>query len=288
MRYLKLLLVLLALGGLPTATIAYHGSKEEAVALVQRALQHIQQVGLDQALADFKQPGNPFQDHDLYVFVYDFQGNNLANSIPIKLPAVNLRDVRSADGKLVIQQMIEMSKASGGGAFQYDWINPETNQVQSKISYFKRIPGVEAFLGCGYYKEPAVKELGPKQKAVQLLHKALEHIGQVGLKQALKDFKQPDNPFRDQELYVFVYDFEGNNLANTVPLNLPGANLKDWRSPDGKLVIQQMIEMSKRSGGGAFEYDWTNPKTKAVQSKISYFRRIPDFEGFIGCGYYQP
>jgi hypothetical protein len=152
MRYLKLLLVLLALGSLPTATVAYHGSKEEAVTLVQRALQHIRQVGLEQALADFKRPGNSFQDHELYVFVYDFQGNNLANSIPIELPAVNLKDVRSADGKLVIQQMIEMSKTSGGGAFEYDWINPETRTVQSKISYFRRIPDFEGFVGCGYYR----------------------------------------------------------------------------------------------------------------------------------------
>ena len=62
----------------------------------------------------------------------------------------------------------------------------------------------------------------------------------------------------------------------------------DYRSPDGKLVIQEMIAMTKASGGGAFEYDMINPETTEVQSKISYFRKIPDFDGFIGCGYYKP
>ncbi len=126
-----------------------------------------------------------------------------------------------------------------------------------------------------------------KREAMELVHKALKHIATVGLEQALRDFKQPDNPFRDGELYVFVYDFQGNNLANSAPINLPGVNLKDVRSPDGKLVAQQMIEMSKSSGGGAFEYEWINPQTGRIQSKISYFKRIPGFDGFVGCGYYQ-
>lgn len=290
MRMIPLLTTLL-LGGLLSAALpakAQHGTKQEAVQLVQGALKHIEAVGLEQALEDFKKPDNPFQDRDLYVFVYDFQGNNLANSTQLGLPYTNLKDVRSADGKLVVQEMIEMSKSSGGGAFEYDWINPETGRVQSKISYFKKIPKFDGFIGAGYYKpEPEPAELTPKEKAVRLVQEAVKHIEAVGLEQALEDFKKPANPFRDGELYVFVYDFDGNNLANSTTLDPPGDNLKDYRSPDGKLVIQEMISMTKSSGGGAFEYAMINPQTNEVQSKISYFRKIPGFDGFVGCGYYR-
>jgi signal transduction histidine kinase len=53
-------------------------------------------------------------------------------------------------------------------------------------------------------------------------------------------------------------------------------------------VIQQMIAMTKANGGGAFEYEMLNPVTRQMQPKISYFRKLPDFDGFIGSGYYQP
>lgn len=292
MRYVPLLMALwlgnLLLAALPA--YADHGAKQDAVHLVQKALKHIEAVGLSQALEDFKKPDNPFQNRDLYIFVYDFQGNNLANSTPLSLPFTNLKEVRSADGKLVVQEMIEMSKSSGGGAFEYDWLNPETGKVQSKISYFRRIPGFDGFIGAGYYKpeQQAQAELCSKEEAVALVDKALKHIEQVGLTQALEDFKKPDNPFQYRELYVFVYDYQGHNLANSTLLNPPSDELLNYRSPDGKYVIQQMIEMTKSSGGGAFEYDMLNPHTHETQSKISYFKKIPNFDGFIGCGYYRP
>jgi signal transduction histidine kinase len=260
-------------------------AKKEAVELVRKALAHIDEKGLEQAIADFKQPGNPYQDGELYVFVYDFEGNNLANSVALDLPGVNLKDQRSPDGKLVIQQMIEMSRAGGGGAFEYDWINPQTGRVQSKISYFRKIPDFDGFIGAGYYQ---ARYPVPKQEAIALVRKALEHIEAAGLEQALMDFKTPGNPFQQGELYVFVYDFAGNNLANSVELNPPSTNLKDYRSPDGKLVIQQMIEMTTAHGWGAFEYEMLNPTTNQFQPKISYFKRIPGFDGFIGSGYYIP
>ena len=140
-------------------------------------------------------------------------------------------------------------------------------------TYLKNAHSVLLFLGLlmisfGSWAE----EPNAKKAAIALIGKAMAHIEAVGLEQALRDFQSADNAFQDGELYVFVYDFDGNNLANSVPLDLPGANLKDIRSPDGKLVVGQMIEMSKASGSGAFEYDWVNPETRQVQSKISYFK----------------
>ncbi|MEZ5583706.1 MAG: hypothetical protein R3F37_13980 [Candidatus Competibacteraceae bacterium] len=121
------------------------------------------------------------------------------------------------------------------------------------------MPDFDGFIGSGYYLEE--KPLA-KREAIALVRKALTHIDKVGLEQALQDFQQSDNPFRDGELYVFVYDFAGNNLANSarsvyrVELD---KNLKQVRSPDGKLVVQQMIEMSKRGVGVHSSMTWSIP-----------------------------
>jgi signal transduction histidine kinase len=287
MRFIKLLSAILALGSLLIVPVSAfeRGTKKEAITLVQKALAHIETVGLEQALQDFKKPtDNPFRDRDLYVFVYNYQGDNLANSAQLNLPDTNLKNYRTPDGKLVVQEMIEMTKANGGGALHYHFFNPQTNEVEPKISYFKKIPDLDGFIGCGYYE---VDEAEAKKAAMELLRKAMNHIETVGLEQALADLKRPDNSFHDHELYVFVYDYQGNNLANSTELNLPGINLKNYRTADGKLIIQQMIEMTKANGGGALEYDMLNPETNQMQSKISYFRKIPGFDGFIGSGYYR-
>lgn len=280
--------IILALGltmALPALAIE-RGTKKEAIALVNKALDHIEAVGLQQALKDFQASGaNPFRDRDLYVFVYDFDGNNLANSAEVNLPGTNLKSYRTADGKLIIQQMVEMSKTGGGGALHYHFVNPQTHEVEPKLSYFKKIPDFDGFIGSGYYE---VDESESKRAAITLLRKAIHHIETVGLEQALEDFRKPDNEFHDHELYIFIYDYQGNNLANSTALALPDTNLKDYRTTDGKLIIQQMIEMSKVDGGGALEYAMVNPQTQDTQTKISYFRRVPGFDGFIGCGYYRP
>jgi len=287
MRFTKLAWVIFTLCSLlamPTQA-AERGSKKQAITLVQKALDHIEAAGLEQALQDFKQvTDNPFRDRDLYVFVYDYQGNNLANSAKLNLPGSNLKNYRTPDGKLVIQEMIAMTKASGGGALRYQFLNPQSNEVEPKISYFRKIPGFDGFLGCGYYE---LDESEAKKAAMTLLRKAINHIETVGLERALTEFKRPDNSFHDHELYVFVYDYQGNNLANSTALNLPGTNLKNYRTADGKLIIQQMIEMTRANGGGAVEYEMVNPKTNETQPKTSYFRKIPNFDGFIGAGYYK-
>ncbi|MEZ5583705.1 MAG: hypothetical protein R3F37_13975 [Candidatus Competibacteraceae bacterium] len=61
------------------------------------------------------------------------------------------------------------------------------------------------------------EQASAKKAAIALIGKAIAHIEAAGLEQALRDFQTADNAFQDGELYVFVYDFAGNNLANSVP-----------------------------------------------------------------------
>jgi hypothetical protein len=140
------LITLLMLGS------AFAATPEQAKAMVDKALAHVKAVGPEKAYADFNTPGNQFFDGELYIFAYDMQGKNLALGGNPKMTGKDLIDMKSADGKPLIRDLIEIIKTKGSGWYDYKWANPETKKIQDKTSYIKKIPGTEAFLGCGLYK----------------------------------------------------------------------------------------------------------------------------------------
>lgn len=131
---------------------ALAATPDQAKALVEKALAYVKANGTEKAYKEFNTPGSQFFDGELYIFAYDMQGNNLALGGNPKMTGKNLIDMKAADGKPVIKDFIEIIKAKGEGWYDYKWSNPETKKIQDKTSYIKKIPGTEAFLGCGFYK----------------------------------------------------------------------------------------------------------------------------------------
>jgi hypothetical protein len=146
-RLLAALLINIAMIG---ATFA--ATPDQAKALVDKALAYVKANGTEKAYKEFNTPGSQFFDGELYIFAYDMQGNNLALGGNPKMTGKNLLEMKSADGKFVIQDFIGIIKSKGEGWYEYKWSNPETKKIQDKSSYIKKIPGTDAFLGCGFYK----------------------------------------------------------------------------------------------------------------------------------------
>src|SRR5689334_3647915 len=72
-----------------------HGTEAEAEDMVKRAISLIQREGEAKAYKAFNEPeGKSFKDKDLFVFVYDFQGNVLASSGIAKVIGKNLIDMK--------------------------------------------------------------------------------------------------------------------------------------------------------------------------------------------------
>jgi cytochrome c len=129
-------------------------SKEEAVALVDRAVEHIKKVGTDQAFKEFSTPGGPWHDRDLYLFAYNDQGENVAHGANPKLIGKNLIDMRTADGQLLIKNMVHLASTKGSGWIDYEWPHPQTKKVQPKTAFIRRIPDFGGFIGSGVYQYP--------------------------------------------------------------------------------------------------------------------------------------
>lgn len=138
--------------GLSVGSMALAATPQQAKTLVDKALAYAGAQGTEKAYAAFNTPGSEFFDGELYIFAYDMEGKNLALGGNPKMTGKNLIDMKSADGKFVIKDFIEVVKTKGEGWVDYKWANPETKKIQDKTSYIKKIPGSDAFLGCGYYK----------------------------------------------------------------------------------------------------------------------------------------
>jgi cytochrome c len=133
-----------------SAFASERGSPDEAVALVKKAIGYIKTNGKEKAFAEFSNPNGQFKDRDLYIMVYDMNGNNKAHGANAKLIGKNLSDIKDADGKLIVKSFIETASGKGTGWVDYKWPNPVSKAIEPKSTYVEKFDNI--LIGCGVYK----------------------------------------------------------------------------------------------------------------------------------------
>jgi cytochrome c len=129
------------------------GTKEEALAMLDKAVAAAQKDGLEKTLKAISDPDNKtYHDRDLYIYAYDMNGVCVGHGGNPKLIGKNLHDMKSADGKMVLQDMINVVKTKGSGTTEFAWNNPETKKMEMKLGFMKKIAGTDVFFGTGIYK----------------------------------------------------------------------------------------------------------------------------------------
>jgi len=127
------------------------GRREEAVAMVKRVQDKFRKEGAE---ATFKavtdQSTIEFHDRDLYPFIYDLTGLNVAHGARPALVGKNLISIKDQDGKYLIRDMIAIATTSGSGWIDYKWPNPITNKIEDKSSYVEKLG--DYFVGVGVYR----------------------------------------------------------------------------------------------------------------------------------------
>jgi cytochrome c len=128
------------------------GTREEARAMVDAAVEHIRKVGPDKAFKDFTDKANPhWHRKDLYVFAYTLEGVNVGHGANDRLIGKNLMEMRDPNGKLLIRELRDVA-VKGGGWVEYDWPHPQTKRVEAKASYVRQTMNFEGFVGVGVYR----------------------------------------------------------------------------------------------------------------------------------------
>jgi len=85
--------------------------------------------------------------------------------------------------------------------------------------------------------------------------------------------------------YFFVYDYDGNSIVHPKQPYRVGKNWIDLQDTNGKFVIVDLIEMSKK-GGGIYSYRWEDPSTQKDAEKRSYILPLEKWDWFVGTGIY--
>ena len=125
------------------------GTAPEAMAIVERAMEHRKRCSRDSFLADLTDKSKPFNDRDMYAFVLDARGTYLAfGGNPAKV-GTRVQDVPGIDGNALVEAIVNQAE-EGPGWVEYDITNPATGAVQTKMSFVCKVDDV--YLGCGIYK----------------------------------------------------------------------------------------------------------------------------------------
>jgi cytochrome c len=142
--------ILMLVGPPVAATAMANGTPEQAQAMVEKAAKLLADEGKDKAFPVFDDPKGPFVDGDLYVFVLNLEGTTVAHGTNKALIGKTLLNIKDADGKLFVQDIIALGKDKGEGWVDYKWPNPVSHKVEAKSSYIKKVG--DYIVGVGVYK----------------------------------------------------------------------------------------------------------------------------------------
>jgi cytochrome c len=130
---------------------AHAHTADEAQAFAERAVAHIQDVGREQAFADFSRPDGGFVDGELYIFCVDVTGVLVASGGSPKMIGHNWADAREPDGRRPVVEVIQLGLSQGSGWIEFPWPNPVTKRIELKAMYVLKVDD-HTVCGSGIYK----------------------------------------------------------------------------------------------------------------------------------------
>jgi cytochrome c len=151
LSFFKLLSAVLLMSFGLCAMAADSGTRDEAVAMVKKAVAYAKQNGKDKAMAEFSNPRGQFIDRDLYIAALDLTGLMLASGVNPKLIGKNLFDIKDMSGKYFVREEIDLAKSKGSGWVDFEWMNPVSQKMEHRSAYLERID--DYIILSGVYKK---------------------------------------------------------------------------------------------------------------------------------------
>jgi cytochrome c len=146
-------LATVALGAVCLTSAACAGewaTKDEAQAMVVKAVSFVKAQGAAKAYEAFTKKSPEFIDRDLYVVVYGMDGKVLAHGANEKLVGKDLLDAQDVDGKYYVKERVEWAKSKGKFWQEYKFVNPITKKIEPKQMYCEKLD--ETAVCGGVYK----------------------------------------------------------------------------------------------------------------------------------------
>ena len=145
----RVLVAGIALFAAHSALADTRATPDQAKTLLAKAVEKIQKDGPEKAFAAFNDRAAGYKAKELYVFAFDLNGKYMASGANPALAGTQARNMKDAEGKYLVREMIKIAKNKGHGEVEYLWLNRRLNRMEKKHSFIQRVG--EYFVGVGYY-----------------------------------------------------------------------------------------------------------------------------------------
>jgi len=130
-----------------SAVAADGASKDDAVAMVKKAVAFIKEQGPEKSYPEVSNKAGKFIDRDLYVVVYQLDGKVLAHGSNEKFVGKDMSDAQDVDGKLFVKERVELAAKQASFWQDYKFVNPVTKKVEPKQMYCERVDNTAVCAG---------------------------------------------------------------------------------------------------------------------------------------------
>ena len=130
----------------------------------------------------------------------------------------------------------------------------------------------------GAYAQESRATRGEAEKMVK---KGVEFLKKNGKAKAATEMTAPSRTFVDRDLYLVIYDTNGNCVAHGQNGRQAGKSQIDAKDADGKLYIKERVDMAKTQPRFWQDYKFSDPITKQVLPKQMYCEKEGDL---LVCG----
>ena len=126
-------------------------------------------------------------------------------------------------------------------------------------------------------------ERGSKADARALAERAADFVRTQGAEAAWSAFEDPEGPFWDRDLYVFVTSMDCTFLSHGLNPSLKGGNIWNLKNPSGRYACRDISELMKAEGKGWTRYIFKDPLSGKLAWKDSYSIKVGDFIISVGA-----
>ncbi|HTP84200.1 MAG TPA: cache domain-containing protein [Alphaproteobacteria bacterium] len=117
-----------------------HATKDEATAMVNKAVALIKSAGPDKAYSAIDDKANAdFHVKDLYIMVYSLDGKCLAHGANPKLIGKDLSDAQDSDGVYYVKDRMKLAQSQPSFWQDYKFTNPVSKKIEPKTTFCERL-----------------------------------------------------------------------------------------------------------------------------------------------------
>ncbi len=205
-----------------------------------------------------------------YLYISDYNYKMVYHPDPL-LNNKNISKLRDVNGKLIMQPMVDNTRAKGESYYRYKWHRLGKKKISDKLTYSRDLPAWKWVIGSGVYLDDIKNETALRRDEIM-----------ADLRHYLRTTKIATNG------YMYIFDGNMNMLIHPND-NIEGTNFANLLDPlTGKSIAKELISVA-RSGKHELAYKWDKPSDpgRYIYDKIAWVNYLPEYDYYIVSSVYK-